>query len=107
MALELQTLASLKGTVMLGPGCSPGPISLAARGYNPISSAWTEVKLDAPGPFELFGLTPAHLTFSSGNLAPNSVHLGDRDVSAGFDYPAAAEGPLKIEFGCAAGGGRP
>ena len=107
MALELQTLASLKGTVMLGPGCSPGPISLAARGYNPISSAWTEVKLDAPGPFELFGLTPAHLTFSSGNLAPNSVHLGDRDVSAGFDYPAAAEGPLKIEVGCPPSGVRP
>jgi protocatechuate 3,4-dioxygenase beta subunit len=107
MALELQTLASLRGTVVLGPGCSPGPISLEARGYNPISSAWAEVKLGAPGPFELSGLTPAHLTFSSGNFAPNSVHLGDRDVTAGFDYPAAAEGPLKIEVGCPPSGVRP
>jgi hypothetical protein len=109
LAIELQPLRGISGTVSVADGCTAGSVRILASssGFTGLAVSHTEAVSGPDGSFTLSGLAPGTLTISATGTGPGapgpvvSARLGDRDVLAhGFDYPFAADASLKITMAC-------
>jgi hypothetical protein len=99
--LPLVALPDIKGTIRVSGTCSPTNWRVQARGGSVIVAAI----VTADGTFVLQNLRPASLrvAVTSRQFTPvkiESILLGTRDVSAGFDYPPANDATLTIQSAC-------
>lgn len=99
--LPLVALPDIKGTIRASGACSTTNWRVEARGGSAIAAA---IVAD-DGTFVLQNLRPASLrvAVTLRQFTPvkiESILLGTRDVSAGFDYPTGNDATLTIQTAC-------
>jgi hypothetical protein len=103
--LTLQPLRDLAGVVTFPEGCTPFPVTINVFALSALAAGHAEAVSGAGGAFVLRGLISGRFTVSVSRSGPmvrvRSMKLGDRDVEKeGFEYPLAADEPLRIEVAC-------